>query len=82
MITTGCSYTKYKWPCWPSYVGGLENDYDIKNLGAAGNSNENIMRSVYNAINKWKSTEKVYIMWSGTNRYEIVHDKVDPDLKI
>ena len=82
MITTGCSYTKYKWPCWPSYVGWFENDYDIKNLGAAGNSNENIMRSVYNAINKWKSTEKVYIMWSGTNRYEIVHDKVDPDLKI
>ncbi len=82
IITAGCSFTKYKWPCWPAYVGWFENDYDIKNLGAAGNSNENIMRSVYNAINKWKSTEKVYIMWSGTNRYEIVHDKVDPDLKI
>ena len=82
VITTGCSYTKYKWQCWPNFLSWFENGYDIKNLGAAGNSNELIMRSVYNAINKWKSSiEKVYIMWSGTNRYEIVHDKIDQDLK-
>lgn len=82
IITTGCSYTKYKWQCWPNFLSWFENGYDIKNLGAAGNSNELIMRSVYNAINKWKSSiEKVYIMWSGTNRYEIVHDKIDQDLK-
>ena len=62
ILVAGCSYTKYKWPSWSSYVGWFDTGYDIKNLGDSGSSNEIIMRTVYNSINKWKSSvEKVYI---------------------
>lgn len=81
IITAGCSFTRYKWPCWPAFVGWFEQDADIRNVGASGSSNETIMRSVYNAVNKWSDIKKVYIMWSGTNRYEIIHDTVNPELK-
>ena len=80
--TAGCSFTKYKWPCWPDYVGWFDEGYKLTNLGSSGSSNETIMRSVYNTVNKYPTVEKVYIMWSGSNRYEIVHDKVDPAVKL
>ena len=81
IIIAGCSFTKYKWPCWSSYVSWFEPEYNVVNVGTSGSSNETIMRSVYNAVNKWSLVEKVYIMWSGVNRYEIVHDKIDGSLK-
>ena len=81
IIIAGCSFTKYKWPCWSSYVSWFEPEYNVVNVGASGSSNETIMRSVYNAVNKWRLAEKVYIMWSEVNRYEIVHDKIDESLK-
>ena len=39
------------------------------------------MRSVYNAVNKWSNVEKVYVMWSEPNRYEVVHNTLDPSVK-
>jgi len=81
IVTAGCSFTKYKWPCWPNYIGWFQGGYDLTNLGSAGSSNETIARSVYNAVNKYPSIKKVYIMWSGSNRYEIVHDEIDHSLK-
>jgi len=81
IITAGCSYTRYKWPCWPSYVGLFEPGHTIRNLGAAGSSNETIMRSVHTAVSTHKDISKVYIMWSGSNRYEVVHDNIDSELK-
>ncbi len=77
----GCSFTKYKWPCWPNYVSWFEEEHEYVNLGSAGSSNETIARSVYNAVNKYEKVGKVYIMWSGSNRYEIVHDQIDYSLK-
>ena len=81
IITAGCSFTKYKWPCWSSYVSWFEPEYNVVNIGASGSSNETIMRSVYNAVNKWSNVEKVYIMWSEPNRYEVVHSKIDTSVK-
>ena len=81
MIMAGCSFTKYKWPCWPNYVSWFEEEHEYVNLGSAGSSNETIARSVYNAVNKYEKVGKVYIMWSGSNRYEIVHDQIDYSLK-
>ena len=81
IICAGCSYTQYKWPCWPAYVRWFEKD-EVKNVGASGSANETIMRSVYNSIQKYRSRiSKVYIMWSGTHRYEIVQDQIDPTVK-
>ena len=81
IVTAGCSFTKYKWPCWSSYVTWFEEGYKLINLGSAGSPNETIARSVYNAVNKYLNVGKVYIMWSGSNRYEIVHDQIDYSLK-
>ena len=81
IITVGCSFTKYKWSCWPNFISWFETEYKAVNLGAPGNSNETIMRSVYNAVNKWSNVEKVYVMWSEPNRYEVVHDTLDPSVK-
>ena len=81
IICAGCSYTKYKWPCWPSYVSWFEKD-EVKNVGASGSANESIMRSVYNSVQKYRSkVSKVYVMWSGTHRYEVVQDEIDPTVK-
>ena len=81
VITHGCSFTRYKWSCWPNFISWFETEYKAVNLGAPGNSNETIMRSVYNAVNKWSNVEKVYVMWSEPNRYEVVHDTIDPSVK-
>ena len=81
IVTVGCSFTKYKWSCWPNFISWFETEYKAVNLGAPGNSNETIMRSVYNAVNKWSNVEKVYVMWSEPNRYEVVHDTIDPSVK-
>ena len=74
IITAGCSFTKYKWACWPNFVKWFEPQDDIINLGNSASSNETIGRTVYNAVSKYKNIKKVYVMWSGPNRYEVVSD--------
>ncbi len=81
IITAGCSFTKYKWPTWSNFISWFEPEYNVVNVGASGSSNETIMRSVYNAVNKWSDVEKVYVMWSEPNRYEVVHNTLDPSVK-
>ena len=78
IITAGCSFTKYKWACWPNFVKWFEPDDSIINLGASASSNETIARTVINAVMKYKDIKKIYVMWSGPNRYELVVDK-EPD---
>jgi hypothetical protein len=78
IITAGCSFTKYKWSCWPNFIKWFEPEHNIINLGNSASSNETISRSVYNAVSKYKEIKKIYIMWSGANRYEVVvNNEVD-----
>jgi len=72
IITAGCSFTKYKWSCWPNFIKWFEPKHEIINLGASASSNETIARTVVNAVMKYKNIDKIYIMWSGPNRYEHV----------
>ena len=78
IITAGCSFTRYKWSCWPNFVKWFEPKHEIINVGNSASSNETIMRSVYNSVFKYADIKKIYIMWSGANRYEVVVDK-QPD---
>ena len=75
IITAGCSFTRYKWSCWPNFVKWFEPEHEIINVGNSASSNETIARSVYNAVFKYADIKKIYIMWSGANRYEVVVDK-------
>jgi len=79
IITAGCSFTRYKWSCWPNFVKWFEPEHQIINVGNSASANETIMRSVYNAVFKYNDIKKIYIMWSGANRYEVVVDK-QPDM--
>lgn len=84
IVCAGCSQTNYnKWPCWPSFLKYFDSDNQILNVGQPALSNEAIMRNVYMSVlkNKEKIT-KVYIMWSGTHRYQVVDEVVDPTLDI
>jgi len=78
ILTAGCSFTKYKWSCWPNFVKWFEPAHEIINLGASASSNETITRTVINAVMKYKQIEKIYIMWSGPSRYELVVNN-EPD---
>ena len=75
IITAGCSFTKYKWACWPNFVKWFEPNNKILNLGASASSNETIARSILNAVMQYNDIKKIYIMWSAPNRYELVLDK-------
>jgi len=68
IIAHGCSFTSYKWPCWPSFVQWFTTDKVINN-GEIGSANETIARKVLNSVHE--HPKHIYIMWSGTNRYEV-----------
>ena len=71
-ITHGCSFTRYKWETWPKYLPWFEETGDVKNLGFSASGNETIGRGAVNSIFKFKNIKKMYIMWSGADRYEVV----------
>jgi hypothetical protein len=75
ILTAGCSFTKYKWQCWPNFVKWFEPSSQIINLGKPASCNEAIARSVINGVKKYKNVKKVFIMWSAPDRYQIVVDK-------
>jgi hypothetical protein len=75
VITHGCSFTRYKWDCWPKFLSWFENDINVRNFGHSASSNETIAREVVNSALKYKNIHKMYIMWSGSDRYEVVCDK-------
>lgn len=74
VIAHGCSFTRYKWDCWPKFLSWFEEDINVKNLGFAASGNETIARGVVNSVLKHKNIHKMYIMWSGSDRYEVVRD--------
>ena len=69
-ITHGCSFTKYKWPCWPKFVEWFITD-KVVNEGEIGSANETIARKVLDSVRH--DPKHIYIMWSGANRYEVWH---------
>jgi len=75
VITHGCSFTRYKWACWPNFLSWFEKDIHVQNYGSSASGNETIAREVVNSVIKYKDIEHMYIMWSGSDRYEVVRDK-------
>jgi len=69
IITHGCSFTRYKWACWPNFISWFENA-TVENYGEVGSANETIARKVLETSNE--SVDHVYIMWSATDRYEVM----------
>ena len=82
IITAGCSFTKYKWACWPNFVKWFEPSGNIINVGSSGSSNETIMRSVYNAVNKFEDIKKVVSENNKQLNIEILRDKQIISFKI
>ena len=74
VITHGCSFTKYRWSCWPNFLSWFDKDIKVRNFGSSASGNETIAREVVNSVLKYKNVHKMYIMWSGSDRYEIIRD--------
>ena len=77
VITHGCSFTKYKWDTWPKFLPWFEKDIHIQNYGHSASGNETIARGVVNSVLKYKGIHHMYIMWSGSDRYEIIRDTAE-----
>ena len=56
VITHGCSFTRYKWDCWPNFLSWFETDINVRNFGYSASSNETIAREVVNSILKGLDT--------------------------
>ena len=69
IVAHGCSFTRYKWPCWPKFVEWFTSEKMI-NKGEVGSANETIARKVIESVHT-DDPEHIYIMWSGPNRYEV-----------
>ena len=81
-IAHGCSFTRYGWPCWPKFVPWFNGGITMMNKGRSGSGNETISRAAINSAMKHKEIDHMYIMWSGTDRYEVVtKDKGADELK-
>ena len=76
IVTHGCSMTKYNWKCWPEFLQWF-TDATVVNKGQSGSGNETIARGVVDTVLK-KEADKIYVMWSGPDRYELIQD-YDPD---
>jgi len=50
-------------------------DAEVHNNGFSASGNETIARGVVNSVMKHKNIEHMYIMWSGSDRYEVIRDK-------
>ena len=69
-VAHGCSFTRYHWPCWPKFVEWFTTD-KVVNEGELGSANETIARKVLKSAQH--DPKHIYIMWSGTDRYEVWH---------
>ncbi len=76
ILTAGCSFTKYKWQCWPNFLKWFQRA-EVINHGRVASSNDSIARSVVNGVLQDKKVDHVYIMWSGSDRYDVVNDRED-----
>lgn len=81
-IAHGCSFTRYNWPCWPKFVPWFNGMMPMMNKGRAGSGNETISRAAINSAMKHQQIDHLYIMWSGTDRYEVISkDKGKDEMK-
>jgi hypothetical protein len=81
-IAHGCSFTRYAWPCWPAFVPWFNGGITMLNKGRSGSGNETISRAAINSAIKHTQIDHMYIMWSGTDRYEVItKDKGEDDVK-
>jgi hypothetical protein len=71
-IAHGCSFTRFGWPCWPKFVPWFDGGITMLNKGRSGSGNETISRAAINSAMKHRQIDHMYIMWSGTDRYEVV----------
>ena len=71
-VAHGCSFTRYKWPCWPKFVPWFNGGLTMLNKGRSASGNETISRGAINSAMKHTQIDHMYIMWSGTDRYEVV----------
>jgi len=71
-IAHGCSFTRYAWPCWPKFVSWFNGGVTMLNKGRSGSGNETISRAAINSAMKHTQIDHMYIMWSGTDRYEVI----------
>ena len=69
IVAHGCSFTAYRWPCWPKFVEWFVPGKVI-NKGEVGSANETIARKVIETVHT-DDPGHIYIMWSGANRYEV-----------
>ena len=84
ILTSGCSFTQYKWPTWANYLKAWSEDTQplrVVNVGDAGIDNSIIAYRVIDYLNNRmpmdryeyehdpKDVEKVCIMWTGHERY-------------
>lgn len=65
-LVSGCSYTDQE--SWPHVLFDSDN---VLNLGISGAGNQYIGSSIVYNIDPNKLPEKVFILWSGLNRYDI-----------
>ena len=81
-VAHGCSFTRYGWPCWPKFVPWFNGGITMVNKGRSGSGNETIARAVVNSAMKHNAIDHMYIMWSGTDRYEVItKDKGKDEVK-
>ena len=62
VITHGCSFTKYKWSCWPNFLSWFE-EIHVQNYGFSASGNETIARGVVNSVMKFQGIQNWYIIF-------------------
>lgn len=86
ILTSGCSFTQWAlYPggpntCWPRWLGELDSEYQIKNVGEAAAGNQFICDSVIREIiyNPKEKYDHVLVMWSGVSRLDFLTSIEDP----
>ena len=84
ILTSGCSFTQYKWPTWANYLKEWSTKklpHQVVNVGDAGVDNSIIAYRVIDYLNNRipvgryepahdpKDVAKVCVMWTGHERY-------------
>lgn len=67
IYTLGDSFTKWYWPTWADWLEKYL-DQPLTNLAYSGFTNELIYYQLMNLKSQLVKTDKVYIMWTGSNR--------------
>jgi len=74
IYTLGDSFTKWYWPTWSDWLGKYL-DQPVTNLAYSGFTNELIYYQLMNLKSQLIKSDKIYIMWTGSNRVCEWYDK-------